>query len=101
MMLPPQVHSYISHKGWMNGQIMVEWMKEIVIPYLNGTPGALVMDDYAAHWVDEVLDLARLHQIELIRVPPTTTWECQPLDISVMGPMKQIRQRLSNETRWE
>jgi hypothetical protein len=101
MKLPQQVNSYISNKGWMNSAIMLDWLKEIVIPYFNKRAGALLLDDYKAHWTSEVDSLCKLNNIELIHVPPTTTSECQPLDISVMGPFKQIRQSLSNDLRWK
>ena len=99
MKIKGDVHSFISAKGWMNANIMIQYMNEIVIPYLKGRPGALVTDEYAAHWTDEVIALAAANNIELIRVPPTTTSQRQPLDCAVFGPFKQIRQGIALKTR--
>ena len=101
MRIPGNIRSYISNKGWVTEQVMLNYIREVVIPYLSGRHGALVLDDYAAHWTPAVQSLAAENGIELIHVPPTTTAECQPLDVAVMGPMKRIRERLANEYRWD
>jgi len=101
MKIPGNVRSYISDFGWMNGDIMKQYLKQVVKPYLNGRKGALIMDDYGAHWRSDVEKKAKKYNIELIKVPPTMTSTLQPLDVSVFGPFKQIRQKLSMEHRWE
>ncbi len=100
MKLPGQIRSYFSHKGWINGGVMIHYLNEIVKPYMKGKPGALILDDYSAHWTPEVNELAAKMKLELILVPKCKTAELQPLDISVNGPMKQSRQKLSMENRW-
>jgi hypothetical protein len=47
-----------------------------------------------------VTALLSRHSISTIKVPPSQTSSLQPLDISVNGPFKQIRERLANERRW-
>jgi len=79
---------------------MLEWMKETVIPYLRGRPGALLMDDYKPHWIQAARVLAHQHHIELIAVPKNCTKDCQPLDISVFGPYKRKREQISMEERY-
>ena len=101
MNIPGSIRSYISNKGWVTEAVMCNYIREVIVPYIGGHSAALVIDDYAAHWTEAVETLAEQHNIELIRVPPTTTPEHQPLDVSVMGPMKRIRQKLANEYRWD
>lgn len=101
MKIPGSIRTYISNKGWVTGPVMLNYIKEVIVPYLAGHAGALLVDDYGAHWTDAVEELAAQHNIQLIHVPPTTTAECQPLDVAVMGPFKRIRERLANEYRWD
>lgn len=101
MKIDGQIRSYFSESGWINAGIMVRYLDEIVKPYLRGRPGALIIDDYAAHWEENVIAKAEELKLELICVPPGCTADFQPLDISVNGPMKQTRVRLQAEERWE
>lgn len=101
MKIDGQIRSYFSDSGWINAGIMIRYLEEIVKPYLRGRPGALIIDDYAAHWEENVIEKAEELNIELIKVPIGNTAGFQPLDISVNGPMKQTRIRLSMEERWE
>lgn len=100
MKLPGDCASYFSNKGWVNEGIMCYWLNEVVKPYLQRKPAAIILDEYYAHWTLNVVNLCEELNIEMIQVPGGTTAVCQPLDISVMGPMKQLRQRLANEHRW-
>jgi hypothetical protein len=98
--LPVNSNAYFSESGWINGGIVVRIIREIIAPYLAGKPGALIVDDYEAHWTPEVRKVAASFSIELIKVPPGTTGEFQPLDISVMGPMKQYRIQMAVTDRY-
>lgn len=100
MKIDGQIRSYYSDSGWINAGIMVRYLEEIVKPYLRGRPGALIIDDYSAHWEENVIEKAKELNIELIKVPIGNTADFQPLDISVNGPMKQNRVRLQQEERW-
>lgn len=101
MFLPAHINSYFSQKGWIVSSIMLEYLRQIVKPYLNGKPGALIVDDYGAHWTPEVRNYAAEIKLELIPVPPGCTDGFQPLDISVNGPMKRKRQRIAVEQRYK
>lgn len=100
MKLSPHVHSYVADKGWITRSIMLDWLKEIVIPYLHGRSGALVLDNYPAHEGCNIQELCDAHSIELIYLPPNCTKDAQPLDVSVMGPFKSHRQTVAMEHRW-
>jgi len=77
-----------SIKGWMNSRIMRDYLFEVVIPHLDGQPGALIMDCYRAHFHESVQEIADAFDIQLIQVPPGTTSKLQPLDIRVNGIIK-------------
>jgi len=89
-----RIHFYTSQKGWINSDILVRWIHEVVQPYTAGRPAALLLDDYPAHWTAEVKAAAAAIQLELIKVPPSQTAEYQPLDVCYHGPMANIRARL-------
>jgi hypothetical protein len=86
-----RIRFYTSLKGWINSAIVVKWINEVVGPYTGGRPAALLLDDYAAHWTDDVKAAAGAIQLELIKVPPSQTVEYQPLDVCYHGPMANIR----------
>lgn len=94
-----RVRLYLSHKGWANSAVIVQWLRDVVAPHLHGEAGALVMDDYGAHWTEEVQAAAAAMHLQLIRVPPGLTSMYQPLDTGINGPMTKIRQRLWLEAR--
>lgn len=96
-----RVRLYYSPSGWMNSAILVRWLTDVIQPYLAGRAGALIMDDYHAHWTDEVRAAAAAIDLELIKVPPGLTCEYQPLDVQFNGPMVKERQRIWLRHRME
>jgi hypothetical protein len=93
MCLPPSIFSYHSSSGRVFEDIVVQWIEDVVKPHLPGKSGALVIDDYNVHWTHTVREKCSALKIQMIKVPPGQTVLCQPLDISVMGPYKQVRER--------
>jgi hypothetical protein len=97
--LPIRLHYYFTKSGWMRSEVMLQWMDEVLRPYLKNDMGelgrepnaALILDDYDAHWTEEVTTKAEKMGVELIKVPPGFTATAQPLDISVMGSFKLLR----------
>lgn len=98
------LHLYYAQRGWTTGAIMCQWLLDVLRPYLRlplldddantlEPIAALVADVYAAHCTPAVHTLCRRMRLELIIVPNSTTATAQPLDISAMGPYKQLRQR--------
>lgn len=93
------VYSFFSPKGWMNESIMIEYLINIIQPYLNGKSGALLIDAYAAHWTPNVMATANKMKLELIQIPRGLTDICQPLDMTFNAPFKSIRERLWMDER--
>lgn len=100
MQLPKNVHSYYSESGWVNSGIMQLYIKDVLLPYTKKRPCALLLDNYGAHWDESVLELCRRNKVRLIEVPEGKTSSLQPLDYSVNGPMKKMRQRLYVQQRF-
>ena len=94
MELPAEIKSYYAEKGNMTGEVLIQMIKDIILPHLNGRAGVLVMDDHRAHRTDEVKLFCASNNIEIVLVPKGATGELQPLDISFMGPFKKIRQQI-------
>lgn len=82
-----------SAKGWSTEATMLVWFEKVLLPYTRGRPAVVVMDDYDAHWVESVRDYASAHNIHLIKVPAGETPHSQPLDCTVMGPLKSAAKR--------
>jgi hypothetical protein len=78
----------------MNNGIMLHYLESIVKPYLNGHEGALIIDEFAAHWTPTVIDKCNQMKLRMIRVPAGETSRLQPLDISTMGPMSMAREKI-------
>ena len=83
----------------MTSYIFIEWLDDVVVPYLRETAGALIVDDYTAHWTPEVQEACEQRNIQLIRVPSGCTTEYQPLDVQFNGPMAKARQKIWRENR--
>jgi hypothetical protein len=89
--LPDDLWSYFSESGWVNDIIFRHYIKDIVVPYLDGEPGALFVDTYGCHWTKESLEYCEKYNIELVEIPRGLTHLCQPLDVNFNGLMKQER----------
>jgi hypothetical protein len=94
-----KVRLYFSQSGWINAGIIIRWLSEVVAPSTAGHAAALLLDDYHAHWTDEVRAAAAAMHLQLIPVPPRLTSEYQPLDVQFNGPMTKARQRLWMQQR--
>jgi DDE superfamily endonuclease len=90
---------YKSVKGWMTTDIMVQWLRDVVLPYTGGAPAALLLDRYGCHWTREVRIAAADMNLALIQVPGGCTSVLQPLDVGFNGPMLKARQRIWRENQ--
>jgi hypothetical protein len=99
MKIPKNIVSFHSNNGWTNTGVMLRYLDEVIKPVLSPKGGALVLDEYPAHFTEPVIDKANQMKLRLIKVPGGETSRLQPLDISVMGPMCRIRQRIYTENK--
>jgi hypothetical protein len=78
----------------MDGNVMIEWIDQILLPYANGRPCVLIVDDLPAHQTPRVRRHLQEHNIELILVPGWLTADYQPLDVGFFGPLKSMMSAL-------
>ncbi len=75
--------------AWFKVNHLITYIKSVIIPYTNKHKSLLIIDNATWHRDDEIHKLCRRHQIELMYVPDRCTGSCQPLDVNVLGPVKQ------------
>ena len=79
----------VSENGWMTAHTFIDWFSNVFIPSLpEERPILLILDGHTSHVSLEVRKLAIEHKIELLKLPSHLTHLLQPLDISVIKPMK-------------
>lgn len=91
--LPANVVADCSIKGWQTSATTINFVNNVIAPYTNDAPSALILDDYAGHWTAAVQAAAADRNIELIHVPEGQTGELQPLDVAINGQVKSRARR--------
>uniref|UniRef100_A0A3P8P7R4 HTH CENPB-type domain-containing protein n=1 Tax=Astatotilapia calliptera TaxID=8154 RepID=A0A3P8P7R4_ASTCA len=81
-----------NEKGWMDEEMMKEWLREVYERRLGGffhaSPSLLICDSMRAHLTADVKKLVKQMNCELAVIPGGLTKELQPLDICVNRPFK-------------
>ena len=78
----------------MDGGIFWTWLEEVFIPSTAGKchpdrPVILLLDNFSSHLQSGMLTLAAANNIEILGFPAHSTDLLQPLDVGLMGPLKQ------------
>ncbi|MDR3547045.1 MAG: transposase, partial [Candidatus Pacebacteria bacterium] len=94
-----RVRFYFSPKGWVNEEIMLQWLHDVVQPYTRSAPAALILDSYSSHFTDEVRAAAAAIYLDLIQVPPGATSTLQPLDVQYNSTLLNTRKRIWREEK--
>lgn len=90
----PSIEGKYNTTAWMTASRLVKIINNIIVPYLKGRAGALVLDTVKSHNREVVKTALAQHNIEALWVPVGCTGTLQPLDVGVFGPMKShIRSR--------
>lgn len=83
-----------STTGWMNQETFIQYLLEVVIPYVKSTKiigyFILFVDGHKSHLSLEASELCMEHSIVLITLFPNSTFILQPLDVNVFGPLKAM-----------
>lgn len=98
---PSHWHITQSPKHWSTENTMLEYINEIIVPYVESwrddfgeSKSALViMDNFKGQITSGVNTLLESHNIHVCLLPPNTTDLLQPMDISVNKPAKDFLKR--------
>lgn len=91
-----------SPKHWSNEQTMVQYVENIIIPYVaarrasfeDETPALVIMDNFKGQITSAVTELLEANNIHVVLLPPNTTDSLQPMNLSVNKPAKDfLKQR--------
>ena len=80
----------VSNKGWVDQELFFYWLKVHFIPNaISRRPLLLLLDGHSSHFEPNTIQHAQDNNIIIFCLPPHTTYECQPLDCSLFGPLKK------------
>ena len=92
-----------SPNHWSNGNTMLEYVNEILIPYVTDKrkelklamdyPALVLLDTFKGQCTNEVYDLLTRNNILYIIIPANCTDKLQPLDLSVNKAAKDFMKR--------
>ena len=87
--VPGNWHFATSDNGYMDKELFAVWFERIFIPNCGrARPVVLIMDNHGSHISIPVIELAIKESITLIGLPAHTTHIMQPLDVGIIGPLK-------------
>ena len=70
------------------------WLKDhFLTNAISHRPLLLLLDGHSSHFEPQSIEFARQNDIVIFCLPPHTTHECQPLDVSLFGPLKKYWQQ--------
>ena len=97
---PDKWHVTHSESHWSTERTMLEYLENIIIPYVTSTRQALdlpkdqpafaLFDVFAVHRSHSVLDMLKSNNIHQIFVPASCTGELQPLDVGINDQFKGL-----------
>jgi hypothetical protein len=87
----PLSHITMSHNGWTDNAIGLEWFIKVFIPEtkpsIEGRWRLMLFDGHSSHITSEVIRTCVANKIILLCLPPHSTHLLQPLDIGLFGPL--------------
>jgi hypothetical protein len=96
----PTTHTLSGWSTVASFKIYLKWLREYKDYGAKKADGSyvhdliLLLDIYKVHKTEEVRELARKLQIELVFIPPGMTDACQPLDRTIFGVLKMKAKNL-------
>ncbi len=95
----PAGHHYCSQEAaWMDEQVMLAWVEEVLAPYVVMAPEdiipLLILDSYQCHMMASVVSKIQELGVEVKRIPGGCTSLCQPVDVGFNKPFKSRVQKM-------
>ena len=90
--LPDNWRIGVSLNGWISDQIGLRWLQNVFIPETSGwmTGRYCLLDGHGSHLTPEFYKSCSENNIIPICMPPHSSNDCQPLDVSCFAPLKRI-----------
>ncbi len=88
-----------NHQGWMNAQLLQEWVDEVWKPNIIDEKGYLMIwDSFASHKDPKISEyLLEECDTQVVQIPGGCTSVLQPLDIGINKPLKdKMRKRFQS-----
>ena len=87
---PAGVIVWFQDKGWMNANLMKEYVEYLDDELANRdkAPRMMVYDSFKGHLEESVKEKFREHDFNLAVIPGGLTSICQPLDVAINKPFK-------------
>ena len=79
----------VSNKGWVDQELFLGGLKSTFYQTLYQRPLLLLLDNHSSLFEPNTIQFAKDNDVITLCLPPDTTHECQPLDCSLFGPLKQ------------
>ena len=98
---PPGWDITHSEKHWSNEVTMIQYVENIIVPYVRSTratfeedtPAVVIIDNFKGQITSSVTNLLELNNIHVCLLRPNTTDLLQPMDLSVNKPAKDFLKR--------
>jgi len=87
----------VQENAWMDERVMLDWVQLVLVPWVENAPDdvrpMLILDSYRCHMVDSVRNAIAAAGVELVIIPGGCTCLCQPVDVGINKPFKNLLQR--------
>lgn len=100
---PDDWHLTYTSNHWSNEKTSIEYVKSIILTYVNNTrsqlglgatyPALVLFDVFKGQCTDKVIEILQQNNIFYVLITPNCTNRLQPLDVSVNKPTKDFMKR--------
>ncbi|XP_038061824.1 uncharacterized protein LOC119732406 [Patiria miniata] len=78
-----------SKSGFLNAELYLLWFKNIFLKYVTFRPVVLIQEGNVCHLTPEIVQCAQMNGVALYCIPVGTSSFLQPLEVSIMEPLKK------------
>ena len=87
---PKHVKIAVQKKGWMDGDLMLQWFKATILPYSRGERAFPCVHSFSGHKTEEFMEAAKANSVDVVIIPGGCTSKVQPLDVCLNEQFKSI-----------